>query len=103
MENEQGNTRQPISGEFEASHQKMVGDFAQCDPSLQQQKDDEELLKNIGDSYTRIQKGTIYSSDGETKIPVDLTFTRIRNKKGGVDVVCTIPCLAATPEMTMGK
>jgi len=92
-----------VSGQFEEKIVPLNADFGVGDPSLQQEKDDKELLKNIGDSYSRVQKGMIYSSDGETKIPVDLTFTRIRNKNGGIDVVCQIPCLGMTPEAPLGK
>lgn len=92
-----------VSGQFEETIVPMDAAMGIGDPSLQQEKEDSDLLKNVGDSYTRIQKGTIISGDGETKIEVDLQFTRTRNKHGGIDVNCLVPCLATLPEMTMGR
>lgn len=92
-----------VIGQFENTQVGMRGEFLKCDPSLQQEKDDKDLLLKEGDSYTRVQKGSIVSSDGETKIDVDLMFTRKRNANGGVDVVCTIPCLASNSDTTFGR
>lgn len=91
-----------IDGNIEKSSMPMTAQMIKCDPSLQQEKDDAELLINIGDSYSRVQKGTIFSADGETKIPVDLTFIRTRNEGGGVDVICQIPALGMLPEAPLG-
>lgn len=92
-----------VSGQFEEMIVPMDADIIAGDPSLQQEQDDQKLLKNTGDSYSRIQKGTIMSSDGETVIPVDLTFIRIRNSRGGIDVICQIPPLGMTPDTPLGK
>lgn len=92
-----------ISGQIEEMVVPMEADIIACDPSLQQIKDDADLLKVPGDFYQRTTKGSIISSDGETKIAVDLLITRKRNANGGIDVDCQVPCLAMTPEMTMGK
>lgn len=87
-----------IDGKIEQSEIPMSAEMIKCDPSLAQAEEDKKLLVNIGDSYTRIQKGTIHSPDGQTQIPVDLTFIRTRNKTGGVDVICQIPALGMANE-----
>lgn len=92
----------PVGMNFEKSKVDITAEMALCDPSLAQAKEDEELLKEVGDSYSRVQQGHIVSSDGETSIPVDLTFIRTRNKTGGVDVICQVPCLGMTPENPLG-
>lgn len=91
-----------IKVEFEETKVDMKSEFTKCDPSLQQQEDDNNLLKEVGDEYTRVQKGTIYNENGD-HIPVDLQFTRIRNSKGGVDVICKVPCFANLSDITFGK
>ena len=92
-----------VTGKFEESVVPMNASVGVGEPSEIQEAEDKKLLKSEGDSYTRVQKGKIYSGDGETGIECDLTFTRTRNAKGGIDVVCTVPCLATLPEMTFGK
>ena len=95
--------RNGVTGQFEESLRSMNAQMIVGEPSEIQDAEDKDLLINEGDSYTRIQKGKIHSGDGETTIECDLTFTRTRNKQGGIDVVCCVPCLATLPEMTLGK
>lgn len=91
-----------VNMEYEKSKTALNAEMALCDPSAEQAKEDAYLLKEVGDSYARIQKGCIISSDGETKIPVDLTFIRTRNKTGGVDVICQVPALGMSGDNTLG-
>ena len=92
-----------VSGEFEESIVPMNAEMIVGEPSEIQAAEDTKLLVNEGDSYTRVQQGKIHSGDGETTIECELTFIRTRNKNGGIDVTCIVPCLATLPEMTMGK
>ena len=92
-----------VTGQFEESLVPMNAEMVVGEPSEIQEAEDKALLKVEGDCYTRTQKGTIYSGDGETKIECDLQFTRTRNAKGGIDVICVVPCLATLPEMNIGK
>lgn len=92
----------PAGMNFEQSKVDITAEMALCDPTIAQAKEDEELLKEVGDSYTRTQKGKIISSDGETTIETDLHFTRTRNKIGGVDVLCVIPALGMSPDNPLG-
>lgn len=92
----------PVGMNFEKSRADITAEMALCDPSLAQAKEDAELLKEVGDSYIRVQKGHIISSDGETKIAVDLTFIRTRNKTGGIDVICQVPALGMSGDNPLG-
>ena len=74
-----------------------------CDPVQEQIDEDDRILKNPGDSRTMIRKGTIHFPDGKHKIAVDLEFVRTRNKKGGVDVLCKVPCFVNTAEVRYGN
>ena len=85
-----------IKVNFEKTKETMRAKFIEVDPITQMDNDDNEQLKNCGDSRVMIQKGTITSPDGEMVIPTDLTFIRTRNNRGGVDVTCVVPSLGMT-------
>ena len=88
-----------VKAKFEQTEQKLRADFGVSnDPAVQQIKDDDEQLKNVGDSRVIKQQGKIVAPDGETVIPVELTFVRTRNKNGGVDVNCIVPALGLMPQ-----
>lgn len=89
-----------VQGQFEQTTVPLSADIAKADPVLQQIIDDDRLLKNVGDSRTMIQKGSIVSPDGETKIECDITFIRTRNKTGGVDVKGIIPAFVLSGQQT---
>ena len=55
----------------------------------QQLKTDEEVLKNVGDSRTVIQEGSIKLSDGRV-IPTEIQAIRTRNENGGTDVTIKV-------------
>jgi len=88
-----------IKGSFEATdvmlhaEMKPLNSQEQRDVVAQQIIDDDNVLKNEGDTRYIKQQGKIGSPDGETFIDTELTFARTRNKSGGVDVVCHVPCL----------
>lgn len=113
MENEQKTVRikNGVTGNLENTVVPMEAEVSLCEKSALQAKEDEELLINPGDEYTRITKGMIVSSDGASKIPVDLTIIRKRNNiktpenpNGGIDVVCIIPSLGMMDDgMTAGR
>lgn len=86
----------PVQAQFEQTKVPMRGEFKTADPVQQQIDDDNRLIPNVGDYRDMIQDGKFISPDGETIIPTKLTFRRIRNKTGGVDVVCMVPAFSMT-------
>lgn len=98
----QGSVDVGVQGQFEKSEKPVAAKMMSASPDEAQTKKDAELLLQPGDSYTEVRKGTIYSGDGETSIPVDLTFIRTRNAKGGIDVICQIPALGMCQEVPLG-
>jgi hypothetical protein len=85
-----------VKAKFERITTPMNAKFMEVDPITQMDNDDNEQLKECGDSRVMMQKGTITSPDGETVIPTDLKFIRTRNKRGGIDVTCVVPSLGMT-------
>ena len=92
--------RVPIDAKFEQTNMKVNADLAVGDPCIQQEKDDNRLIPNVGDSRVMRQNGKIMAPDGMTTIDVELTFVRTRNKTGGVDVNCIVPALSMAGEKT---
>lgn len=84
-----------IKGKFEDSEVNLTAKIKTASPDDKQRLDDYRLLKNIGDSRDIVQQGAIHSPDGSHQIPTELTFRRVRNAVGGVDVTCFVPCLGA--------
>ena len=82
-----------IKAKFEQSTVPLRADMKFGDPVTEMIIEDDEQLKKPGDCRVMRQNGTIISPDGETTIPVELTFVRNRNDKGGVDVTCCVPSL----------
>lgn len=85
-----------VSGRLEEMIVPMEADMIQADPVTQQIIDDNEKIPNTGDFRIMVQQGRIIAPDGETVIPTELTFTRRRNERGGVDVTCCVPALGIT-------
>lgn len=82
-----------VKAQFEKTTIPLNAEMKFADPVESMIKDDDDQLKQPGDSRVMVQSGKIISPDGETMIPVDLTFVRTRNSHGGVDVTCCVPSL----------
>lgn len=55
---------------------------------------DDALIPNVGDFRKVVQKGTVKTGNAVKEI--DITFKRVRNQQGGVDVVAELPSFGIT-------
>ena len=94
---------QPVTVKAEETSFQARAEMPITDPVQSQIDDDNRLIPNIGEFRETFSKGSILSPDGKHVVPVDLRFVRTRNKNGGVDVACHVPCFVNNAQATYGK